>query len=251
MVAERFKVLEALFPGRIDLGLGRAPGTDPVTSLRAAAPPGRSATTTISSSASRSCCCSRARLPGGPSVPQGARHAGGRAAAADLAARLERLQRAARRACRRGIFLRASFLRSRSGRPDAGLPRAVQAVGDAATSRYAILGVRGGRAPTATPKPSGSPRTIDLNCVRRAAAANTCRSRAPRRPRPIPIRRSTASCIAQQPRAADRRPPVDGAGAACAADRSDPGRRGDDHHHDLRPCGAPALLRSCWPRRSG
>ena len=32
MVAERFKVLESLFPGRIDLGLGRAPGTDPVTS---------------------------------------------------------------------------------------------------------------------------------------------------------------------------------------------------------------------------
>ena len=31
MVAERFKVLAALFPGRIDLGLGRAPGTDPVT----------------------------------------------------------------------------------------------------------------------------------------------------------------------------------------------------------------------------
>jgi luciferase family oxidoreductase group 1 len=32
MVAERFKVLEALFPGRVDLGIGRAPGTDPVTS---------------------------------------------------------------------------------------------------------------------------------------------------------------------------------------------------------------------------
>src|SRR6195952_1675218 len=32
VVAERFKVLEALFPGRIDLGIGRAPGTDPVTS---------------------------------------------------------------------------------------------------------------------------------------------------------------------------------------------------------------------------
>src|SRR5512144_2404894 len=31
MVAERFKVLESLFPGRIDLGLGRAPGTDPAT----------------------------------------------------------------------------------------------------------------------------------------------------------------------------------------------------------------------------
>ena len=33
MVAERFKVLEALYPGRIDLGIGRAPGTDPMTSL--------------------------------------------------------------------------------------------------------------------------------------------------------------------------------------------------------------------------
>jgi luciferase family oxidoreductase group 1 len=33
MVMERFKVLEALYPGRIDLGLGRAPGTDQITSL--------------------------------------------------------------------------------------------------------------------------------------------------------------------------------------------------------------------------
>lgn len=32
LVAERFKLLEALYPGRIDLGLGRAPGTDPVAS---------------------------------------------------------------------------------------------------------------------------------------------------------------------------------------------------------------------------
>ncbi len=32
MVAERFKTLEALYPHRIDLGLGRAPGTDPATS---------------------------------------------------------------------------------------------------------------------------------------------------------------------------------------------------------------------------
>jgi luciferase family oxidoreductase group 1 len=31
VVAERFKMLEALFPGRVDLGLGRAPGTDPAT----------------------------------------------------------------------------------------------------------------------------------------------------------------------------------------------------------------------------
>ncbi len=32
MVAEQFALLEAAYPGRIDLGIGRAPGTDPVTS---------------------------------------------------------------------------------------------------------------------------------------------------------------------------------------------------------------------------
>lgn len=31
-VAERYRTLEALHPGRIDLGIGRAPGTDPLTS---------------------------------------------------------------------------------------------------------------------------------------------------------------------------------------------------------------------------
>jgi luciferase family oxidoreductase group 1 len=32
-VAESFKLLEALYPGRIDLGIGRAPGTDQMTAL--------------------------------------------------------------------------------------------------------------------------------------------------------------------------------------------------------------------------
>ncbi len=31
VIAEQFGTLEALYPGRIDLGLGRAPGTDPAT----------------------------------------------------------------------------------------------------------------------------------------------------------------------------------------------------------------------------
>ena len=30
-IAEQFAMLEALHPGRIDLGIGRAPGTDPMT----------------------------------------------------------------------------------------------------------------------------------------------------------------------------------------------------------------------------
>src|SRR3954465_9440576 len=33
VIAEQFGTLAALFPGRIDLGLGRAPGTDPRTAL--------------------------------------------------------------------------------------------------------------------------------------------------------------------------------------------------------------------------
>jgi luciferase family oxidoreductase group 1 len=32
-VAEQFSLLEAAYPGRIDLGIGRAPGSDPVTSI--------------------------------------------------------------------------------------------------------------------------------------------------------------------------------------------------------------------------
>ena len=31
VVAEQFGMLEALHPGRVDLGIGRAPGTDPLT----------------------------------------------------------------------------------------------------------------------------------------------------------------------------------------------------------------------------
>ena len=30
-IAENFKLLEAMYPGRIDLGVGRAPGSDGIT----------------------------------------------------------------------------------------------------------------------------------------------------------------------------------------------------------------------------
>ena len=40
-VAEQFALLEAAAPGRIDLGIGRAPGSDPVTTYRAARQPWR------------------------------------------------------------------------------------------------------------------------------------------------------------------------------------------------------------------
>jgi luciferase family oxidoreductase group 1 len=40
-VAEQFALLEAAAPGRIDLGIGRAPGSDPVTSIMLRGPAGR------------------------------------------------------------------------------------------------------------------------------------------------------------------------------------------------------------------
>jgi luciferase family oxidoreductase group 1 len=39
-VAESFRVLETLYPGRIDLGIGRAPGSDPLTARALSAGPG-------------------------------------------------------------------------------------------------------------------------------------------------------------------------------------------------------------------
>ena len=41
VVAEQFAMLEALHPGRIDLGLGRAPGTDPATAAALRRSPGQ------------------------------------------------------------------------------------------------------------------------------------------------------------------------------------------------------------------
>ena len=61
-VVEMFRTLEALHPGRIDLGLGRAPGTDPVTAaaLRRADDP---KSTICSPSCSRSSAAIPARAP--------------------------------------------------------------------------------------------------------------------------------------------------------------------------------------------
>ena len=59
VVAEQFALLEAAYPGRIDLGIGRAPGSDPVTSSRCATAPAGSATRRSPASPSTSTTCSR------------------------------------------------------------------------------------------------------------------------------------------------------------------------------------------------
>ena len=69
MVAEHFKVLEALYPGRIDLGIGRAPGTDPATSYALRRRQG-SARRTISSSVPGTDAAGDARFPEGHRSPR-------------------------------------------------------------------------------------------------------------------------------------------------------------------------------------
>ncbi len=110
MVAERFKLLEALFPGRIDLGLGRAPGTDPVTSyaLRRLQQQERGGDD-FPERLQELLLLETKGFPGHSSVLQDRHHAVRRAPAADLASRIERLQRASVGAARAWLRLRAAF----------------------------------------------------------------------------------------------------------------------------------------------
>ena len=191
MVAERFKVLEALFPGRIDLGLGRAPGTDPVTSyaLRRRQEDQRRAT--ISSNASRNCMLLETpRLSGRASVQQGARDAVGRAAAADLSARLARLQRAARR--RRS----APAFPSRITSPTYDAVDAMRPIASnfkpRARTKAATPSWRSRRC---APTPTEAERlaaTVDLNFVRRAQGRVSAAGEPGRGRAPTTTRRSTA-----------------------------------------------------------
>ena len=223
MVAERFKVLEALFPGRIDLGLGRAPGTDPVTSYalrrrqddrRGRFPralPGADPVREqrLSRRAIRSARCTPCR----PDVR----------AAADLAARLERLQRAARRHGRRRLLLRAPFLRPRPARRRCWPTASSSSLRRRARQPYAILGVRGGlRRHRRRGRAARRHHRSQLRAPR--GAANICRSRAPRRRSPIPIRRPSASASRATARAcssAARRPCSTALGPLIEATKAD------------------------------
>ena len=75
VIAEQFGTLDALFPGRIDLGLGRAPGTDPRHRARPAPQPGRRRRPASPRMSSSCWATSASREPGSgcaPSPAQGA-----------------------------------------------------------------------------------------------------------------------------------------------------------------------------------
>ena len=127
-VAENFRMLETLFPGRIDLGIGRAPGSDQRTMrILADGKPNWSNADQLSDPGAR---------PRGLAARCGARQAcrprrDGAAArrlrARRLAAGLERRQCGARRAFRPAVLLRALHQSRRRRRRHAVLSRAVQA----------------------------------------------------------------------------------------------------------------------------
>ena len=242
VVAERFKVLEALFPGRIDLGLGRAPGTDPITSVALRR---RQDMRDDDDFLER---FQELMLIETRGFPEGHPFRNVRAMPADvplppiylLGSSGYSAELAA--AIGAGFAFAHHFATHDATRRDDELPRAFQAVARAgAAARHP--GGRGGRGRHATRKPSASPpRSTSISCAdegRIPAAGEPGGSR-----RPTTTRRSIAQRIRQRRDAPVRRRTHDRAGAPRAVDRRDPGGRGDGHHHDLRSRGAPAFLRA-------
>ena len=109
VVAERFKMLEALFPGRIDLGLGRAPGTDGATAHALRSRLDRREGDDFLERLQELILWETRDFPPGHPYNNVVAMPDDCAAAADLAARLQRLQFGTGGAGRHGLRLRASF----------------------------------------------------------------------------------------------------------------------------------------------
>ena len=207
MVAERFKVLEALYPGRIDLGLGRAPGTDPATSYALRRRQGISEEDDFLERFNELMLLETRGFPAGhpfhnvrampADVPLPPIYLLG---SSDYSAQLAGQIGAA-------FAFAHHFATFRRGRGDAALSRQFPALGRA---RQASMPSSAPMwcAPTAMKKPSGwPPPSISTSCA--APRANICRSPRRKTPRPTITPRSTAPHRAephQACRSARRRP---------------------------------------------
>ena len=128
VIAEQFGTLEALHPGRIDLGLGRAPGTDQVTLRALRQDP-------TADSFPQDVLELQALLGDPTARTDGLRDPRRRVARAALDPRVEPVRRTARRGARPPVCVRLA-LRARSAAPGArDLPRAFPALGAARSSR--------------------------------------------------------------------------------------------------------------------
>ena len=240
MVAERFKVLEALFPGRIDLGLGRAPGTDPVTSYALRRRQQRGHRRRFPGALPGADPVREQRLSGGSSVPQRACDAvrrplppiwllGSSGYSAQLAGMVGAGFSFAHHfsdydAVAAMLSYREHF------RPSQALDKP-----------YAMLGGRRGvRRHRRGSRPARDHARSQLGAPR--ARRICCRSQARKRRRTIPTRRSTANASATAARGCSSARPATVLAQLDAADRSDQGRRADGDDDDLRPRRAPAFL---------
>ena len=134
-VAEQFGTLASLFPGRVDLGLGRAPGTD-----HAAAFALRRTLQANPDEFPRDVMELIDYFRDAAAGPAGARGSGRRPARADLDPRLEPVRRAGRRGARPAVLVRVALRAAADARGDRRLSRALHAVG-AFAAPYVMLGV--------------------------------------------------------------------------------------------------------------
>ena len=141
MVAEAFGTLATLFPGRIDLGLGRAPGTDMATARALEAQP-RGGGGELSAGRGGAHGISRRGRPGGA----GAGDPRGRDAGAGVDPRVEPLRGAARRLAGAALFLRLALRAGGSRGGAGGLSGDVPAIGDpgGAAGDAGVQRLRGG-----------------------------------------------------------------------------------------------------------
>ena len=112
-VAEQFRVLEAIAPGRIDLGLGRAPGSDGRTAF-ALNPNANEAADHFPAAGARPAGLARRRAAGEPPLPQRHRQPRRADAAGGVDPRQFRLRRAGRRLLRPALLLRLVHHRRRA-----------------------------------------------------------------------------------------------------------------------------------------
>ena len=211
MVAERFKVLEALFPGRIDLGLGRAPGTDPVTSYALRRRQDAGGDDDFLQRFQELILFESKRLSGKPSLPR-------RSAPCRKTSRCRRSGCWARAATVRNSppwsapdIHSPSFRRSRSGRRDAELSRPVQAVRGA---RHTICHSRLRRGLRRQRCRGGAARLHHRSQFRAPATRRISAAGEPRGGCGLSVCARRAQIDRAQPRPPVRRQQSDGAGAA-------------------------------------
>ena len=199
VVAEQFALLEAAYPGRIDLGIGRAPGTDPVTSWALRHGAGGVSDEAVEQfpqyvdDVAGDDGHRRGRGRGRWAPPPAAGDPACDRSGRRVAARLLRLLGPARGREGPALRVRPPLLRLGDRRGAGALPLAVPALAGAGGAAHLPHPQRrGGR--DAGSRPTGWPCPSCCRCWRCAPASRCTRSSWSRRPRRPSCPRRTASC---------------------------------------------------------